>query len=403
MAKPKDRSNSEWGPSTRAIHLGYDPSEHEGAVTPPVFMTSTFAFDTAEAGGDIFRGERAGYVYSRTKNPTQSLLEERVASLEGGEAAVAFASGMGAITTTFWALMGAGDRIVVDNTLYGSTFAFFAHGISRFGVEVTVADLTDLDAAERAIEGAKAVYFETPANPNMRIIDIAKVSQIAHAAGAMVVVDNTFCSPILQRPLAHGADLVVHSATKFLGGHGDLLGGLLVGPADVLTKVRTQGLRFMTGATPAPINAFLIMRGMKTLALRMRQHSSSAQEVAELLARHPKVASVAYPGLAGFPQRALARRQMDMMGGLIAFELKGGISAGMQMMNAVSLISRAVSLGDAKTLIQHPASMTHSTYTAEERAEHGISDGLVRLSVGLEDTPDILADIEHALHAVGTC
>ena len=299
--------------------------------------------------------------------------------------------------------MGAGDRIVVDNTLYGSTFAFFSHGISRFGVEVTVADLTDLDAAERSIEGAKAVYFETPANPNMRIIDIAKVSRIAHAAGAMVVVDNTFCSPILQRPLAHGADMVVHSATKFLGGHGDLLGGLLVGPADVLTKVRTQGLRFMTGATPAPINAFLIMRGMKTLALRMRQHSSSAQEVAELLARHPKVASVAYPGLADFPQRALARRQMDMMGGLIAFELKGGMSAGMQMMNAVSLISRAVSLGDAKTLIQHPASMTHSTYTAEERAEHGISDGLVRLSVGLEDTPDILADIEHALHAVGNC
>lgn len=400
MSTEKKRGNAAWGPSTRAIHLGYDPMEHDGAVTPPVYMTSTYTFETAEAGGDIFRGDRAGYVYGRTKNPTQALLEERVASLEGGEAAVAFASGMGAITTTFWSLMQAGDRIVVDETLYGSSFAFFARGISRFGVEVVVADLTDLDAAATTIPGARAVYFETPANPNMRVIDIPAVAEIAHASDALVIVDNTFCSPILQRPIEHGADLVVHSATKFLGGHGDLLGGLLVGPAETLKTVRTQGLRFMTGATMAPMNAFLILRGLKTLALRMRQHSQSAQAVAELLAGHPKVAWVAYPGLPDFAERALARRQMDGMGGLISFELKGGMAAGMVMMNALSMVTRAVSLGDAETLIQHPASMTHSTYTEEERAAHGIGDGLVRLSVGLEDTADILADLEAALDAV---
>ena len=400
MSIEKKRGNAAWGPSTRAIHLGYDPMEHEGAVTPPVYMTSTYTFETAEAGGDIFRGDRVGYVYGRTKNPTQALLEERVASLEGGEAAVAFASGMGAITTTFWSLMQAGDRVVVDETLYGSSFAFFARGISRFGVEVVVADLADLDTAATTIPGARAVYFETPANPNMRVIDIAAVAEIAHASDALLIVDNTFCSPILQRPIEHGADLVVHSATKFLGGHGDLLGGLLVGPAETLKTVRTQGLRFMTGATMAPMNAFLILRGLKTLALRMRQHSQSAQAVAELLAGHPKVAWVAYPGLPDFSERALARRQMDGMGGLISFELKGGMAAGMAMMNALSMVTRAVSLGDAETLIQHPASMTHSTYTEEERAAHGIGDGLVRLSVGLEDTADILADLEAALDAV---
>lgn len=400
MSTDKNGGNAAWGPSTRAIHLGYDPMDHEGAVTPPIYMTSTYTFETAEAGGDIFRGDRAGYVYGRTKNPTQALLEERVASLEGGEAAIAFASGMGAITTTFWSLMKAGDKIAVDETLYGSSFAFFARGISRFGVEVVVADLTDLDVAAAEIPGARAVYFETPANPNMRIIDIAAVAEIAHANDALVIVDNTFCSPILQRPIEHGADLVVHSATKFLGGHGDLLGGLLVGSAEMLKIVRTQGLRFMTGATMAPMTAFLILRGLKTLALRMRQHSRSAEAVAELMAGHPKVAWVAYPGLPDFPARALARRQMDGAGGLISFELKGGLAAGMKMMNAVSMVTRAVSLGDAETLIQHPASMTHSTYTAEERAAHGIGDGLVRLSVGLEDTADILADLESALDAV---
>ena len=400
MATDRKGGNAGWGPATRAIHLGYDPMTHDGALTPPVYMTSTYAFETAEAGGEIFRGDRAGYVYGRTKNPTQALLEERIASLEGCEAAIAFSSGMGAITTTFWSLLSAGDKIVIDKTLYGSTFAFFTKGISRFGVDVEIADLTDEAACAATIPGSKIVYFETPANPNLRIIDIAAIAEIAHANGALVMVDNTFCSPLLQRPVEHGADLVVHSATKFLGGHGDLLGGVLAGPAETLKTVRTQGLRFLTGATPAPLNAFLILRGLKTLRLRMRQHSESAQAVAEYLHIHPKVAWVAYPGLADFPQRALARRQMDAMGGLISFELKGGIAAGMQLMNALGLIRRAVSLGDAETLIQHPASMTHSTYTAEERAEHGIGDGLIRLSVGLEDTPDILADLESGLNAV---
>ena len=393
--------NLKWGPSTRAIHLGYDPLDHEGAVSPPVFMTSTYAFETAEAGGEMFRGDRPGYVYGRTRNPTQALLEERLASLEGGEAGVGFASGMAAITTTCWSLLSSGDKVVIDKTLYGSTFAFFMRGLSRFGVDVVIADLTDESDCEAKIPGSKIVYFETPANPNMRIIDIAFVSALAHDTGALAVVDNTFSSPMLQRPIEHGADLVVHSATKFLGGHSDLLGGVLVGPEEVLKTVRTQGLRYLTGATLAPLNAFLILRGLKTLRLRMRQHSESAQVVAEFLSKHEKVAHVGYPGLPDFPQRDLARRQMEAMGGLISFEVRGGLRAGLQLMNALDLIQRAVSLGAAETLIQHPASMTHSTYTAEERAEHGIGEGLIRISVGLEDAADILADLEIGLDAVG--
>ena len=400
MSERQDRGNAKWGPSTRAIHLGYDPADHEGALTAPVYMTSTYAFDSAEAGGEMFRGDRPGYVYGRTKNPTQALLEQRLADLECGAAAVAFASGMGAITTTFWSLLGAGDKIVVDRSLYGSTFAFFMRGLKRYGVEVVFADMTEEADYGPKIPGAKIVYFETPSNPNLRIVDIAAVAAAAREAGALAMVDNTFASPLLQRPLEQGADLVVHSATKFLGGHGDLLGGILVGPEETLKTVRTQGLRFLTGATLAPLNAFLILRGLKTLALRMRQHSRSAEAVAVFLDDHPKVARVNYPGLPDFPQRALARRQMDLMGGLISFELAGGLPAGLAFMNRLELIRRAVSLGDAETLVQHPASMTHSTYSAEERAAHGISDGLVRLSIGLEDLPDILADLEAGLDAL---
>ena len=397
----KARPNREPGFSTRAIHLGYDSATEKGALTPPIFMTSTYAFESAEAGGDMFSGERAGYIYGRTRNPTQSLLEERMASLEGGEAGLALASGIGAISSLVWTLVSAGEEIVIDHTIYGSSFAFFTKGLSRFGITTRLADLTRPETLEPLLnDKTRLVFFETPANPNLRVIDIARIAGIAHEAGATVVVDNTFASPVLQRPLEHGADVVVHSATKYLGGHGDLLGGIAVGKAELIGRVRGTGLRWMTGATISPLNAFLILRGLKTLEIRMARHSASALAVAELLAGHKAVSQLSYPGLKSFPQYDLARRQMSAPGGLIALELAGGMRAGLAFMNRLKLVTRAVSLGDAETLIQHPATMTHASYSPEERAAHGIGDGLLRFSIGLENVDDILDDIQQALDAV---
>lgn len=390
--------NDQGGFSTRAIHAGYDPADEQGALTPPVHLTSTFAFESAEAGGEMFAGTREGHFYSRISNPTTDLLERRMASLEGGEAAVATASGMGAITATLWSFLRAGDEVITDQTLYGCTFAFLRDGLSRFGVTVRTVDMTRPQALAEAIsDKTRIVYFETPANPNMRLVDIAAISRIAHDAGAKVVVDNTYATPVLTRPLALGADIVVHSATKYLGGHGDLVGGIAVGGVEDMARVRLVGVKDMTGAVMSPFTAFLVMRGLKTLALRVARHSQSAQAIARWLEDHPAVASVSYPGLQSFPQHDLAARQMASGGGMIAFELKGGHAAGVSMMNRLTLIRRAVSLGDAETLIQHPASMTHSPYSPEERAAAGIGEGLVRLSVGLEDVADILGDLEGAL------
>ena len=386
------------GFATRAIHLGYDPMDHEGALTPPLHLTSTFAFDSAEAGGALFAGERPGHIYSRISNPTLDLLERRVADLEGAEAGLALASGMGAVTAVLWTLLSPGDEVIVDQTLYGCTFAFLHHGLRKFGITVTHVDLTvPENLVEAMSDRTRVVYFETPANPNMRLVDIAAVAKIAHAGGAQVVVDNTYATPYLTRPVTLGADFVLHSATKYLGGHGDLVAGVLVGRAEAIAEVRMVGMKDMTGAVMAPFNAMLILRGLKTLALRMDRHCASAARVAAWLESHPAVAKVHYPGLASFGQHALARRQMAQPGAMIAFELSGGIAAGRQMMNGLRMIARAVSLGDAETLIQHPASMTHSTYTPEERAAHGIGDGLIRLSVGLEDADDILNDLDNAL------
>ncbi|TVS03195.1 MAG: methionine gamma-lyase [Rhodobacteraceae bacterium] len=386
------------GFATRAIHLGYNPMEHEGALTPPLHLTSTFSFETAEAGGEIFAGDRPGHIYSRISNPTLDLLERRVADLEGGEAGLALASGMGAITAILWTLLSPGDEVIVDKTLYGCTFAFMHHGLRKFGITITHVDLTNPDNLTAALnERTRVVYFETPANPNMRLVDITAVAAISHAGGAQVVVDNTYATPYLTKPIALGADLVLHSATKYLGGHGDLVAGVVVGRAGAVSEIRLVGMKDMTGAVMAPFNAMLILRGLKTLALRMERHCASAQVVAEWLGAHPEVANVHYPGLEGFGQHALARRQMALPGAMIAFELKGGLEAGRRMMNGLRMIARAVSLGDAETLIQHPASMTHSTYTPEERAMHGIGDGLIRLSVGLEDVADILNDLDDAL------
>jgi methionine-gamma-lyase len=386
------------GPATRAIHHGYDPAKNDYALTPPVHLTSTFAFPDAETGGALFAGEAEGHIYSRISNPTVALLEDRLASLEGAEAGLATASGMGAISSLMWTLLKPGDEIITDETLYGCTFAFMRHGLARFGITITHIDLTDPANLSAAIsDKTRIVYFETPANPNMRLVDIRETARIAHQAGALVVVDNTYSSPLLTRPIELGADFVVHSATKYLGGHGDLVAGAVLGRAEAIKEVRLIGVKDMTGSVMSPFTAMLVMRGLKTLQLRMARHCESGQRVAEWLEAQPGVQAVYYPGLASHPQHELAKRQMDGFGGMIAFELAGGYDAGIAMMNRLQLIRRAVSLGDAETLIQHPASMTHSTYTEEERLEHGISNGLIRLSVGLEDVDDILADLEAAL------
>ena len=388
------------GFATRAIHHGYNPADNANALTPPLHLTSTFAFQTAEQGGALFAGEAEGHIYSRISNPTVALLESRIASLEGAEAGLCTASGMGAISATMWTLLKPGDEIITDKTLYGCTFSFMRDGLSRFGVKITHVDLRDPENLRAAIsDTTRIVYFETPANPNMRLVDIRAVSGIAHDAGALVVVDNTYASPMLTRPISLGADFVLHSATKYLGGHGDLVAGVVCGPAEAIHEIRMVGVKDMTGSVMAPFNAMLVMRGLKTLQLRMARHCESGLKVATWLEAQPGVAAIYYPGLASHPQHDLAKRQMPGFGGMIAFELEGGYDAGIAMMNRLQLIRRAVSLGDAETLIQHPASMTHSTYTPEERAAHGISDGLVRLSVGLEDVADVLEDLAQALGA----
>ena len=391
--------NNNFGFSTRAIHYGYNPLEHNGAVIPPVYMTSTFAFATAEYGAGCFSGEEHGHFYTRISNPTLALLEARMAALENAEAGVAFSSGMGAIAATFWTLLRPGDEIIVNRTLYGCTFALLHHGIGEFGVVVKHVDMANPAELQAAISPAtRMIYFETPANPNMQLVDIPAVSRIAHTHdNLLVVIDNTYCTPYLQRPLELGADVVVHSATKYLSGHSDITAGMVVTSQLLADRIRLQGLKDLTGAVLSPHDAHLLMRGIKTLALRMDRHCSSAQAIAHMLQDHPAVEWVAYPGLPSFPQYELASRQMKLPGGMIAFELKGGMAAGQRFMNALQLFSRAVSLGGAESLAQHPASMTHSTYTLEERARHGISEGLVRLAVGLEDVADLLADIEQAL------
>jgi methionine-gamma-lyase len=384
--------------STRAVHAGYQKNEF-GALATPIYQTSTFIFDSAEQGGKRFALEEPGYIYSRLGNPTNTQVEDKLANLEGAEAAVSMASGIGAITSVIWSKVSSGDHIIAAKTLYGCTFAFLNHGISRFGVEVSFVDTSDPENVRAAMkDNTKIVYLETPANPNMNISDIEAISKIAHEVeDCIVVVDNTYCTPYLQRPIELGADVVVHSATKYLNGHGDVIAGFAVGTQEFIDQVRLVGIKDMTGACLSAFDAFLINRGMKTLDLRMDKHCSNAQKVAEFLESHPAVVSITYPGLKSFPQYELAQKQMKLPGAMIAFEVKGGIEAGIKLMNTVELCTLAVSLGDAETLIQHPASMTHSPYTPEERLESDITEGLVRLSVGLEYADDIIADLKQAL------
>ncbi|MEW8962813.1 methionine gamma-lyase [Paraclostridium dentum] len=385
--------------ATKAIHGGHKKDPVSGALTTPIYQTSTFVFDSAEQGGRRFALEEDGFIYSRLGNPTNAQLEEKMALLENGEACMSTGSGIGAITSALWTALKAGDHIVASKTLYGCTYAMLNHGISRYGVEVTFVDATNLDEVKGAMkENTKVVYLETPANPDLKLVDIEAISKIAHEVeGCMVFVDNTFCTPYLQRPIELGADVVVHSATKYLNGHGDVIAGFVVGKKDFITQVRLFGVKDMTGSVLSPFDAYLILRGMKTLQIRMDRHTKNAIEVAKFLESHPNVETVSYPGLESFSQYELAKKQMDMPGGMIAFEVKGGLEGGKKLLNSLELCTLAVSLGDCETLIQHPASMTHSPYTQEERAEAGISEGLIRISVGLEDAEDIIADLKQGL------
>ncbi len=396
MMSPKDLAKS--GFATRTIHVGAETNAH-GTLASPIYQTSTFIFDNAEQGGRRFALEEGGYIYSRLGNPTCTAVEEKVASLEGAEAAISASSGMGAITSAIWVCVQAGDHIVAAKTLYGCTYSFFEHGLSRYGVEVTFVDARDPENIRKAMRpNTKLVYIETPANPNMYLTDIEAVAKIAHSQeGVQLMVDNTYCTPYICRPIELGADIVVHSATKYINGHGDVIAGFVAGKQEYIDQVRFLGVKDLTGSVLGPFEAYLINRGLKTLHVRMDRHCENAQKVAEFLKDHPNVTSIAYPGLDNFPQKALADKQMKMPGAMIAFEVKGGLEAGRKLMNNVHLCSLAVSLGDTETLIEHPASMTHSPYTPEEREASDISEGLVRLSVGLEDAEDIINDLKQAL------
>ena len=386
------------GFGTLAIHAGNFEKETFGALATPIYQSSTFYFDSCEQGGKRFAGEEGGYIYTRLGNPTTTVLEEKVAALEGAEACCAVGSGIGAVTSCLWSIAAAGKHIVADKALYGCTFAYLNHGMTRYGVEVSFIDTADLEQVKKALKpNTCCVYLETPANPNLKITDLKAVSKIAHDYNPeiMVVCDNTFATPYLQRPLELGCDAVIHSGTKYLNGHGDVIAGFVCGNKDFITTVKFFGLKDMTGAVMDPFAAFLILRGLKTMEVRMKRHCESAQGMAEYLEKHPKVEKVYYPGLKSHEGHEIAAKQMHGgYSGVIAFEVKGGMQAGIKFCNSLKLATIAVSLGDAETLIEHPASMTHSPYSPEERAAAGISDGLVRLSVGLENVEDIIADLE---------
>ena len=389
------------GLGTTAIHAGTLKNLY-GTLAMPIYQTSTFIFDSAEQGGRRFALEEAGYIYTRLGNPTTTVLENKIAALEEGETAVATSSGMGAISSTLWTVLKAGDHVVTDKTLYGCTFALMCHGLTRFGIEVTFVDTSNLDEVKNAMKkNTRVVYLETPANPNLKIVDLEALSKLAHTnPNTLVIVDNTFATPYMQKPLKLGADIVVHSATKYLNGHGDVIAGLVITNKELADQIRFVGLKDMTGAVLGPQDAYYIIRGMKTFEIRMERHCKNAKKVVEFLNKHPKIERVYYPGLETHPGHEIAKKQMKDFGAMISFELKGGFEAGKTLLNSLKLCSLAVSLGDTETLIQHPASMTHSPYTKEEREVAGITDGLVRLSVGLENVEDIIADLEQGLEKI---
>lgn len=387
------------GFNSKLIHAGAYKDKF-GSATVPIYQTSTFAFENAEEGAKCFAGESDGYIYTRIGNPTINSLEQAVAEIENGYGAIAVSSGMAAVTTIYMAMLGQGSHIVSTDAVYGPARVVMENHFSRFGVESTYINTTNAENIKKAIKpNTKMVYIETPANPTMDITDLKAAADIAHKAGAALVVDNTFCSPYLQNPLDLGADIVFHSMTKFINGHADIVAGIIIAKTKELdSNLRTMMINM--GCNMDPHQAYMVNRGLKTLSLRMEQAQLNAIQVAQFLETHPKVEWVKYPGLKSHPQYDLGIKQMRGPGSMISFELKGGLKAGKVLMDNVHLALLAVSLGGVETLIQHPASMTHSKMSKPSREKAGITDGLVRFSVGIEDIEDILEDLKQGLDKI---
>jgi methionine-gamma-lyase len=388
--------NKDLGFNSLLIHggMGTDPM---GSATVPIYQTSTFGFETVEEGARCFAGESKGYMYTRIGNPTIAALEKQIAILEGGFGGIATSSGMAAVSTIYMAFLKSGDHIVSTDAVYGPSRGIMETYFKKFGVESTYINTGNLDAIRQAIKpNTKMLFIETPTNPTMEISDLKACCDIAHQHNLIVVVDNTFCSPYLQRPIEFGADVVFHSMTKFINGHADIVAGIIITKNEELYKIVRPTMVGM-GCNMDPHQAFMVLRGVKTLSIRMDRGQENAIKVAEYLEKHPKVEWVKYPGLKSHPQYELAKKQMDGPGAMISFGLKGGLQAGKVVMDNVKLALLAVSLGGIETLIQHPASMTHSKMSKENREKAGITDGLVRFSVGIEDLKDIIEDLDQAL------
>lgn len=382
---------------TKAIHAGRVGDPSFGSLATPIHQTSTFVFDNVQQGANRFAGEEGGFIYSRLGNPTVLELEQRMAALENTEAAAAFGSGMGAVSATLLANLKKGDHLVASAALYGCSFALINHKFAELGISASFVDITDPAAIEAAIkENTKLVFFETPINPNLVCADLNEIKRIADKHDLLTVIDNTFMSPVLQQPTDYGMDLIIHSATKYLNGHGDVVAGICCGSAEQIENIKMTTLKDM-GAVMSPNDAWLISRGLKTLSVRVERHCDNAEKVADYLDAHAGVKEVYYPGLKHHPANHLVGTQMKRAGGVIAFEIDGSFDDAVRFMNQLKMCHIAVSLGDAETLIQHPASMTHSPYTEEERAAAGISETLIRISVGLEHVDDIIEDLEQAL------
>ncbi len=388
--------------STTMIHAGQHKDPENGALVTPIFQTTTFAFDNMDVPAAIYTGKKPGCTYTRVKNPTTIQLEDKMALVEGGEACVATSSGVGAIGSTILSLLGAGDHIIAGKVVYGITQVMLHH-FKRFGMEVTQVDTSDLQAVEEAIQpNTKMIYLETPANPTLVISDIEGCARIAHEHDALLMVDGTFAPPPIQFALKLGADIVVHSSTKYLCGHGDAIGGLVIGPKKYIDMIRVDGIKSICGDCPSPFNSWLTLRGMKTEAIRVKLHCENALKLAKFLERHPYIKSVRYPGLESHPQHELAKHQMNgLYGGIVTFEMndigpKSGFEVCTDLLNNLKVVTLAVSLGEVDSLIEFPAGMTHRTCTKEELKAAHITDRMIRFSVGLEDADDLIHDFEQA-------
>jgi methionine-gamma-lyase len=386
---------------SRCVHAGEGPSPKYRAHTTPIYQTSTFVFDNAEQAAAIFSGRDPGYNYIRSppNTPTHASFIDKIKSLEGGEAGLSFSSGMSAETAVVLSQLKSGDHLISSHVVYGGTYGLFSNILPKLGIDVSFVDTTNLEKVEDSLRANTRMFFlESPANPTMSVCDISEICKLAREADAISVVDNTFASPYFQRPLELGADLVVESCTKYIGGHSDLLGGVAVGSSELIKSLRRTVT--LLGSTMGTHEAWLCIRGLKTLHLRMERHAENAMLVSQFLDSHPKVNLVRYPGLSSHPQHNIAKKQMDGYSGMLSFEIKGGVEAGQRLMNSVKMCQLSVSLGSTDTLIQHPASMTHVIVPRDIRIKIGITDGLVRVSAGIEDARDIIADLDQALEKV---